>query len=51
MTEDRHVLSFAQQRMWMLHLLEPDNHAYMMCSALHVQGALDLDVVCRAHAR
>ncbi len=50
MTEDCHVLSFAQQRMWMLHLLEPDNHAYMICSAVRVTEALDIEVVSRAVA-
>jgi hypothetical protein len=41
MTKDRYFLSFAQQRMRMLHLFEPDEHAYVMCSASHVQGALE----------
>lgn len=48
MTEHRYPLSSAQQRMWTLHLLEPDNHAYVMCSALRFRGALDIEVARRA---
>lgn len=34
--------------MWTLHLLEPDNHAYVMCAALRFRGSLDIGIVRRA---
>ena len=34
-------LSFAQQRLWFLHQLEPDNPAYNMFGALRLNGRLD----------
>src|SRR5216684_3450248 len=35
-------LSFAQQRLWFLHQLEPQSTAYLLPSAQRLQGALDL---------
>ncbi|HEX7241006.1 MAG TPA: amino acid adenylation domain-containing protein, partial [Longimicrobiaceae bacterium] len=34
-------LSFAQQRLWLVHQLEPESPAYNMPSALRLRGALD----------
>ncbi|MEM6614829.1 MAG: condensation domain-containing protein, partial [Cyanobacteria bacterium P01_C01_bin.72] len=36
-------LSFAQQRQWFLHQLEPDNPAYNISTAVKVTGSLDID--------
>jgi amino acid adenylation domain-containing protein len=36
-------LSFAQQRLWFLHQLEPDNTAYNMPAATRLTGNLNLD--------
>jgi amino acid adenylation domain-containing protein len=33
-------LSFAQQRLWFLHQLEPNSTAYLMSSAFHLRGLL-----------
>jgi amino acid adenylation domain-containing protein len=38
-------LSFAQQRMWFLHHLEPDSAAYNVASAIRLAGALQLDAL------
>lgn len=38
-------LSFAQQRLWFLHQLEPDNPFYNSYAATRLTGALDLNVV------
>src|ERR1044072_3661530 len=35
-------LSFAQQRLWFLHLLDPQSSAYNMPSALRLSGQLDI---------
>jgi len=35
-------LSFAQQRLWFLHQLEPDNVAYNVAFAVRLKGALDI---------
>ena len=35
-------LSFAQQRLWFLHQLEPTNTAYLMSSAFQIRGPLVL---------
>jgi hypothetical protein len=35
-------LSFAQQRLWFLHLLKPDSGAYNMSGAVRLQGELDI---------
>ncbi|HEV2735061.1 MAG TPA: amino acid adenylation domain-containing protein, partial [Longimicrobiaceae bacterium] len=34
-------LSFAQQRLWLVHRLEPDSAAYNMAAALRLRGTLD----------
>src|SRR5665647_3514352 len=46
--EKEYPLSYAQRRLWTLHLLEPENHAYNMCAGFRVNGALDPDLVKRA---
>ena len=38
-------LSFAQQRLWFLNQLEPDNTAYNMPSAIRISGDLRVDVL------
>jgi amino acid adenylation domain-containing protein len=35
-------LSFAQQRLWFLHQLEPDNPVYNLPHTVHIEGKLDL---------
>src|SRR6185436_19764844 len=35
-------LSFAQERLWFLHRLDPDSAAYNMPSALRLAGAVDV---------
>jgi amino acid adenylation domain-containing protein len=44
----KYPLSYAQQRLWTLHLLEPENHAYNICAAFRVHGTLNMDLVKRA---
>ncbi len=34
-------LSPSQRRLWFLHELDPDSHAYTLCGAVHIRGALD----------
>jgi len=41
-------LSFAQQRLWFLDQLEPDNAFYSMPQAIRLHGYLDTDVLARA---
>ena len=38
-------LSFAQQRLWFLHQFDPDNNAYNMPIPLHLEGAIEHDVL------
>src|SRR5262249_50732228 len=38
-------LSFAQQRLWFLHQLEPDSFAYNMPTALRLTGRLNTDAL------
>lgn len=38
-------LSFAQQRLWVLHQLDPTNPAYIMPDAVRLQGPLDLSAL------
>jgi amino acid adenylation domain-containing protein/non-ribosomal peptide synthase protein (TIGR01720 family) len=40
-------LSFAQQRLWFLHQLEPSSSAYNIPAALHVRGALKVGILTR----
>src|SRR5262245_43276239 len=49
-------LSFAQQRLWFLHQLQPDSPAYTIPSPMRLQGPLDLaalrrtfDAIMRRH--
>lgn len=39
------TLSFAQQRQWFLHKLDPDNSAYNISAALLLKGPLDLQAL------
>src|SRR6185295_17998308 len=41
-------LSFAQQRLWFLHLLDPQSSAYNMSFALRLSGQLDIPALERA---
>ena len=41
-------LSFAQERLWFLHRLEPESPFYNIPAALRLQGALDAEVLERA---
>jgi amino acid adenylation domain-containing protein len=41
-------LSFAQQRLWFLHQLQPDSCAYNLLNAMRLQGALNLDALRKA---
>ncbi|GAA2425110.1 amino acid adenylation domain-containing protein [Streptomyces glaucus] len=47
---ERHVLSFAQERMWFLHQLEPDSGAYNIPVLARLDGALDAEAMGRAVA-
>ncbi|MFL6535044.1 MAG: condensation domain-containing protein, partial [Pseudomonas sp.] len=38
-------LSWAQQRLWFLHRLDPDSSAYNMPAALRLRGTLDMDAL------
>ncbi|MEL6438036.1 MAG: condensation domain-containing protein [Cyanobacteria bacterium J06621_8] len=38
-------LSFAQQRLWLIAQLEPNNPAYNICQALHLQGKLNVNIL------
>ena len=42
---DNPPLSFAQQRLWFLHQLEPDNTAYNMPAATRLTGKLNIDAL------
>jgi amino acid adenylation domain-containing protein/FkbM family methyltransferase len=42
------ALSFAQQRLWFLHQLEPESSAYNNPKAIHLVGRLEVDVLRRA---
>ncbi|SMO63679.1 amino acid adenylation domain-containing protein [Melghirimyces algeriensis] len=41
-------MSFAQQRMWFLHCLDPENPAYNIPTVLHLKGSLHVDVLMRS---
>jgi amino acid adenylation domain-containing protein len=38
---DRHVVSFAQERMWFLHMLEPDSGSYNIPVLIRLRGRID----------
>jgi amino acid adenylation domain-containing protein len=42
------ALSFAQQRLWFIHQLEPGSVFYNVSSALHLRGELDVDALERS---
>nr|MBA3455839.1 amino acid adenylation domain-containing protein [Deltaproteobacteria bacterium] len=42
---DRPLLSFAQQRLWFLHQLEPDSAAYHVALARRLHGPLDVEAL------
>ncbi len=48
--QDRFPLSFAQQRLWMVHQMAPESAAYNMPYVLRLCGALDAEVLGRAFA-
>jgi len=41
-------LSASQRRLWFLHELDPSSHAYTLCGALHLKGALDVEALAAA---
>ena len=43
--DDGVPLSFAQQRLWFLHQLEPSSSAYNIPAALHIDGLLNIEVL------
>jgi amino acid adenylation domain-containing protein/non-ribosomal peptide synthase protein (TIGR01720 family) len=45
---DTFPLSFAQQRLWVVHQVDPGSAAYHMPYALRVSGGLDADVLAKA---
>lgn len=45
---DRHVLSFAQKRMWFLHLLDPDSGSYNIPVLIHISGSVDAGIMAQA---
>jgi amino acid adenylation domain-containing protein len=46
---DGHLpLSFAQQRLWFIHQLEPDNATYHIATAVNVNGPLDVSALGRS---
>lgn len=42
------ALSFAQQRMWFLHQLDPESSAYYITGAVRIEGSLDVEALRRA---
>ncbi|MEI5908948.1 amino acid adenylation domain-containing protein [Bacillus spongiae] len=48
--QKEHPLSFAQQRLWVLHQLEPNNPAYNMLVPMKLKGKLDLKALEQALA-
>ena len=45
---ERHVLSFAQERMWFLHMLDPDSGSYNIPVLIRLDGTVDAAVMARA---
>src|SRR5215204_4329488 len=43
-----HPISFAQERLWFLDRLDPDNPAYVIPSSLRLKGRLDVPALERA---
>lgn len=48
---DKALLSFSQQRMWIIQSLEPEATAYNMLGALHLSGPLDAEALSDAVER
>ena len=48
MLMDWFPLSFAQQRLWFLHQLEPDSAVYNIPGAIRLSGSLRVDVLVRS---
>ncbi|WP_344446878.1 amino acid adenylation domain-containing protein, partial [Kitasatospora nipponensis] len=48
---DRHPLSFAQERMWFLHMLDPESPAYNIRLLARLTGPLDAEALRRAVQR
>ena len=48
--EEPPLLSFGQQRLWFLEQLEPESALYIVPSAQHLEGPLDVDALRRAFA-
>src|SRR5688572_5237477 len=42
---DRQVLSFAQERLWLLNQLDPDSVAYNMTFSTRLRGTLDIEAL------
>src|SRR4051812_30161089 len=45
---DRQVLSFAQERLWLLNQLDPDSVAYNMTFGIRLRGRLDVGALERS---
>lgn len=45
---ERHTLSFAQEGMWFLHMLDPDSGSYNIPVLIHLEGPLDPGLMERA---
>ncbi|MEV5317706.1 amino acid adenylation domain-containing protein [Streptomyces sp. NPDC052687] len=48
MAEQRYAAAFAQQRLWLLQALEPEDTAYHLTEAFQVSGPLDTEALARA---
>ncbi|MFC1849298.1 amino acid adenylation domain-containing protein [candidate division CSSED10-310 bacterium] len=44
-SQQKNLLSFAQERIWFLHQLEPDSIAYNRPAALRIRGSLQIDIL------
>src|SRR5581483_294988 len=45
---ERAPLSFAQQRLWLIHQLDPESYLYNVPRAIRIRGKLDLEMLGRA---
>ena len=45
---ERHVLSYAQERMWFLHMLDPDSGSYNIPVLIRLEGPVDAGVMAQA---